>query len=326
MSHPDADTLRDFVAGALDADADAQVREHLQGGCGECHAIVHGEAAVEHALWEVAEADRAAADEIAPVVPLAPRRSLPRWSTWVGGGALAASALLAVFVLSSGDEAPAPAPEQQPPVAGQAAPPGQVAMAGQPAAVAAAPGAVPGQPAATPPATPEPAAAAAATPEPAAEPAAAKAAKTAKPRKPSGRRAPAAKPKPKAEPPPPPSPKPKRRRDCDPILDMDCDSGATRGGGGGGKKTLSPSDILSVVRKNLGGINRCSTKHGVRGTVKAEWRVLKSGRTSSVRILTKEHAGAPVGQCIVGEIKKWKFPRYTGSPPPPVKFPFKLKG
>jgi outer membrane biosynthesis protein TonB len=333
VSHPDADTLRDFIAGALDADADASVREHLRAGCEQCQALVQGEAALDHALWEVARADAGAiadaGDPIAPVVPLAPRRQLPRWSAWAGAAAVAASALVAVFVTTAGDEQPAAiADADQLPAPGQV-PAGQLAMAGAPGAAGQA-AAVPAQPAAqpvaVPPAVPTADPAPAATPptaKPEPKPAVAKPAS----RKPRGTAKPAAKPKPPPEPEPAPKPKPKRRRDCDPILDLDCGDAPSRtSGGAGGKASLSPTDVLTVVRKNLGAINKCGSKHGVKGTLKAEWRILKSGRTSSVKVMTPAYADTPVGKCVVASIKKWKFPPYTGSPPPPVKFPFKLKG
>jgi Ca-activated chloride channel family protein len=133
--------------------------------------------------------------------------------------------------------------------------------------------------------------------------------------------APAARaPRMKRRPAPPTSPR-RKTRDLDPLLDVD-----GRGSGAGAKRTLSPTDVLSAVRKNLGTVNRCAAKHGVRDTVKMEWRILKSGRTSSVRVLSAKYAGTPVGHCLVKAIKRWRFPRFEGRPPPPVKFPFKLKG
>jgi hypothetical protein len=84
--------------------------------------------------------------------------------------------------------------------------------------------------------------------------------------------------------------------------------------------------VLGTVRKNLGSTNACGRKHGVSATIRMEWRILKSGNTSSVRVLTPKYKDTPVGKCMITAIKRWKFPKYSGSPPPPVKFPFKLKG
>jgi predicted Zn finger-like uncharacterized protein len=251
-----------------------------------------------------------------------------------GLGALVVLVLLVLVVVLVVKDDKEPTVAAAPPVA---AVPGAPAAPGAVAPAAGAPGA-PGTPGAAPaaaaPGAPDPAAAAAAaaaaTPPPAEEPAAAEptkvaAASTPKPKpkpKPSGRRT--SKPA-SSKPPPPPPPPTRSKRDCDPVLDFDCPEGGARSGGGSRKKTLSPSDVLTVVRKNLGSVNKCGKKHGVKGTVKMEWRILKSGNTTAVKVMTSKYAGTPVGSCMTRAIKRWKFPGYSGKPPPPVKFPFKLK-
>jgi predicted Zn finger-like uncharacterized protein len=135
--------------------------------------------------------------------------------------------------------------------------------------------------------------------------------------------------------PPPPKREPKKREkrkrvskrgDCDPILDIDCDEKKSKkksSGGGDVKDKLSKSDILVVVKQNIGSIKRCFTSNGVNDTVKMEWKISKSGRTSGVRVLTPKYAGTPMGRCMTNAVKRFKFPKYSGAAPPPIKFPFK---
>jgi predicted Zn finger-like uncharacterized protein len=129
---------------------------------------------------------------------------------------------------------------------------------------------------------------------------------------------------------PPPPRKEKRKKtakrgDCDPILDIDCEEKKSkkRKSGGNVKEKLSKSDILVVVKNNIGSIKSCFRKNGVTKTVKMEWKISKSGRTKGVRVLTSEFAGTPMGRCMTNAVKRFKFPKYSGSPPPPIKFPFK---
>ncbi len=119
----------------------------------------------------------------------------------------------------------------------------------------------------------------------------------------------------------------RRTRDCDPVLDLDCDDKPLRSASSRSqKRELTPSDVLSVIKRNLRSVNACSAKYQAKGTLKMEWRILKSGNTSSVRVATPKFANTPVGDCVESAIKRWKFPAFSGKPPPPVKFPFKLKG
>jgi len=133
------------------------------------------------------------------------------------------------------------------------------------------------------------------------------------------------KPEPKAEPAASPPPKKKSSKDCDPILDIDCEEKKSASSGSSKKETLTKADILAVVKKNVSKINACGKQHKVTGSVKVEWEIMKSGRTSSVRIGDPKYAGTPVGRCLVTEVQRWTFPAYTGAAPPPIKFPFKLE-
>lgn len=316
MTHPSPDTLRDFVTGALDAEGEAEVREHLAAGCEACQATLQAEAALDHAMWEVRQADAAAsavtaAGEDAAVVEL-PRREPVPGLAW--GGALAAAAIALVVVFGTFSHEPSAPP---PTVAGVApAEPAPSALPAQPAGTAAEAKADEDE------AKEEEAAKVddddKAKEEAKKEPAPSKKAKAKA--KTSSRRARA-----RAAPKPPPSPR-ATKRDCDPMLDVDCSDVLGGGASGADRKTLAPSDVLGVVRKNLKGIQSCGEQHDVSATVRAEWRVLRSGRTTAVRISTARYADTPVGRCIVSEIKRWRFPRYSGDAAPPVKFPFKLRG
>jgi predicted Zn finger-like uncharacterized protein len=139
-----------------------------------------------------------------------------------------------------------------------------------------------------------------------------------------------AKPKPtpvakKSPPKKPAKAKSRRSAGCDPVLDFDCDTGSKSSKKKKAKAKLTKNDVLSVVRKKISRINSCGKKYKVKGTVKMEWSIRRNGRTSGVKVLSSKYKGKPVGSCMTKEIKRWRFPAFTGTPPPPVKFPFKLK-
>lgn len=126
------------------------------------------------------------------------------------------------------------------------------------------------------------------------------------------------------------APKKKSNPDCDPVLDFDCDEpskGAARTSSSksAAKKSLSRDDVLMVVKKNLGSVHRCFDKHGGKGPVKMQWRIAKSGRTKGVTVLSDQHQNTPIGSCLQDEIRGWRFPSFSGKPPPPVTIPFKAR-
>jgi hypothetical protein len=351
MSHlPDhlsEEQIRDFITGALEGADEERVREHLT-ECEVCSALATEEAALDHALWEARqldhEADAAigALDETGEVAAVAALPDTPaasgvislaserrkRMTLWLSSGAAVVAAAAALLVMVQLGDAEPEATIAAAPAAPASTTPGTLAAPG--AAAAATP--PPEQPAG-----PTAAAAAAPAEEPASDPAAVDTPKAPEPSKaasslnrvPRTTATPKPKPKPRSRPaaskPPPPPPPTRSKRDCDPVLDFDCGEAGARSAGSR-SSTLGPSDVLSVVRKSLPKINACGEKHGVSATVKMEWRILKSGNTTSVKVLSPKYVGTPVGRCLVREVKRMRFPAYSGKPPPPVKFPFKLKG
>ena len=112
---------------------------------------------------------------------------------------------------------------------------------------------------------------------------------------------------------------------CDPILDIDCK--AKSGGGAkvsSGKETLEKSDILPVVKEGLGKVKDCGRKNKVQGSIKMTWKINKDGRAADVTVGDSKFAGTPVGNCVVGVVKTWRFPSYSGKAPPPVSIPLPL--
>lgn len=277
---------------------------------------------------------------VAPAPLVAPPAARPAWF-WplISAAGVAVVAVIAFLAFGRGGApTPAPAPVATNPVApaqpavavkqpAQTAPAQPVAQPGQP--VATAQPAVPAQPApAQPSAQPSPAQAPAqpAPVQPAAAPVAVATAPVAKPKpKPKAKpRSTRRRPKPRAKPTPKPKTKAKSKG-CDPVLDFDCDAPAARSSKPA-KKSLSKTDILLVVKKNLGTVNKCARKHGARGTVKVRWDIRPNGRTTKVAVKSTKYSGTPVASCIVRAVKRWKFPAFSGSKLEPVTIPFKLKG
>lgn len=127
--------------------------------------------------------------------------------------------------------------------------------------------------------------------------------------------------------PPPPSPPKPTPKGCDPVLDFDCKPGSAAPSGGGGgevKASLSKTDVLVVVKANMGKVAACGNKTKTSGIIKMSWKIQPSGKTTDVSVADSKFAGTPVGSCAVGEIKKWKFPASKATTP--VSFPMKLGG
>ena len=134
-------------------------------------------------------------------------------------------------------------------------------------------------------------------------------------------------PKPKAEKTEKPSPPKPTPKGCDPVLDFDCKPGSAAPSGGGGgevKASLSKTDVLVVVKANMGKVAACGRKTKTSGVIKMSWKIQPSGKTADVSVADSKFAGTPVGSCAVGEIKKWKFPASKATTP--VSFPMKLGG
>ncbi len=160
--------------------------------------------------------------------------------------------------------------------------------------------------------SPSPARAARSNPEDAPPPAAAPAPARRAPTPPPARRAPAR----------------SAKKDTDEVDDL---LGALDGPKGGGAKraaapaarpaapaadpmlpdSLSKQQILRVVKTNAGSIQSC--KDGsTSGTVMVAMVIAGSGRVSSADVTTSKFKGTPVGRCVEGKVRAFRFPQFRG--------------
>lgn len=63
---------------------------------------------------------------------------------------------------------------------------------------------------------------------------------------------------------------------------------------------------------------RCGEDNGVSGEATLAFFVAPSGRTGGVNVMSAQHQGTAVERCLLGAVKRWRLPRYTGAMPPPL--------
>ncbi len=91
-------------------------------------------------------------------------------------------------------------------------------------------------------------------------------------------------------------------------------------------KQLDDSDVLGVLRKNRKGVQRCRQKaDGVSGTMTVKLVISRSGRTGRVTISPSKFKSSDVGKCMTKEVKRWRFPKFSGRPMP-LEFPVRISG
>ncbi|MBL8956185.1 MAG: AgmX/PglI C-terminal domain-containing protein [Myxococcaceae bacterium] len=93
------------------------------------------------------------------------------------------------------------------------------------------------------------------------------------------------------------------------------------------KRQLGQLDVTNVVKANIYGVKSCVDEQhrlepGKTGKLVMQWRVLTTGDTTEVQVVSKEHEGSPLAQCIATEIMAWRFPPSLDAMPEPVRFPF----
>ena len=91
---------------------------------------------------------------------------------------------------------------------------------------------------------------------------------------------------------------------------------------------LGQGDIMSVVAGHKGQIVGCINKQRASGgdssgVVKMHWVIQRSGGVSGVSVVGSEFRSAPIGKCMTGTIRGWRFPQFSGAPMP-IDFPFKF--
>ncbi|MGK0358947.1 MAG: putative Zn finger-like uncharacterized protein [Bradymonadia bacterium] len=86
---------------------------------------------------------------------------------------------------------------------------------------------------------------------------------------------------------------------------------------------LSKSQILRVVRTNASKISGCKSRDpGASGTIKVVMIIGKSGRVNSAKA-GGPFAGTPVGSCVEGKVKGFRFPQFGGDDMR-INMPFRL--
>jgi len=83
--------------------------------------------------------------------------------------------------------------------------------------------------------------------------------------------------------------------------------------------TLNEDVIMMIVNKNRGSVKYCYERHlkassSLEGKAIFKITIINSGVVSKIDSLSKQIAGSLFEECIIKEIKKWTFPKFTGDP------------
>jgi hypothetical protein len=84
-----------------------------------------------------------------------------------------------------------------------------------------------------------------------------------------------------------------------------------------------------VIGRGQRGITACVSRamtrgQSLHGELRARITIQPSGRVASVDILTEAYKGSELGRCIVGKVRRWRFPSFPGKEMVPVDVPWKL--
>jgi hypothetical protein len=78
---------------------------------------------------------------------------------------------------------------------------------------------------------------------------------------------------------------------------------------------LDRRQILTVVKKNAGSVRGCKNRQpGASGTIAVSLQIAKNGRVNNAKVVTAKFKGSPVGDCVAGKVRRFKFPQFSGSP------------
>jgi len=103
---------------------------------------------------------------------------------------------------------------------------------------------------------------------------------------------------------------------------------AASGGGDPSDDPLLPEklgrkDILKAVRRGSAKVLNCKAGTSASGTVKVRITVAKTGRVQKASVISSNFQGTPVGRCVEGKVKKFRFPAFRKGPMS-FNMPFKL--
>ena len=92
-------------------------------------------------------------------------------------------------------------------------------------------------------------------------------------------------------------------------------------------RQLGQGDIMSVVASHRSELRGCASRYkeqgGGSGSVVMSWVIEPDGKTSAIKAVKgKEHAG--MVKCLEDQIRRWKFPSYSGPRMEPIEFPFQF--
>jgi TonB family protein len=90
-------------------------------------------------------------------------------------------------------------------------------------------------------------------------------------------------------------------------------------GGGGSSSQRSSQSLMTVVHRYAGGIKYCydqllAVKPGLRGRMVLLITVAPSGAVSRVRVVGNTVKNAGLEDCVLGQVKSWKFPAGAAEP------------
>ncbi len=91
--------------------------------------------------------------------------------------------------------------------------------------------------------------------------------------------------------------------------------------------SLTKEQIQRVINAHVGEIQYCYEKQlrtnaGLAGRVVLEWAVSSSGAVSVVKVSTSSLSSTEATNCMMGQVKKWKFPKPDGNGSVTVVYPF----
>ncbi|MCB9521831.1 MAG: zinc-ribbon domain-containing protein [Myxococcales bacterium] len=91
------------------------------------------------------------------------------------------------------------------------------------------------------------------------------------------------------------------------------------GGGGAADpmlpERLSKQQILMVVRKNASSIRQCrQADPNATGTVMVSMLIGRSGQVQRADVESGQFKGTPVGNCVEGKVRSFRFPQFSGEP------------
>lgn len=76
---------------------------------------------------------------------------------------------------------------------------------------------------------------------------------------------------------------------------------------------LSRNQILRVVKKNAGSIRGCKAREpGASGNVMVGMVIGGKGRVTSAKVKSGPFKGTPVGNCVEGKVRSFRFPQFRG--------------